>query len=273
MEGLSAGELFAIGAAGYAFLRTFSPTRDRLARLGGGYDVLFYSAGLGIVLFASHQAFREECDWVQWTLALLGVTPTHADNRVDLAAFVVSVFVMAALLNAVFLVPPFSRLRTLLLRVAAQRRGDLLYVTLETNDLVEVALNSGKSYVGIPRGWPYPVPGDESTQFIQLIPLFSGYRAPPERSLRLVNYYGRTSVQRLFNGRDDLLSIAVREIVSARAFDPNIYDALNRPVVALPQGASPTPSPSDVDVQRWGRRVLNAVIRLFALPSGKRRKG
>lgn len=100
MEGLGIGDLFASGAAGYAFLRTFSLTRDRLARLGGGYDVLFYSAGLGIVLFGAHEAIREHFDWVQWTLSEMSVplSPANAD-RVGLAAFVGSVFAIAAALN------------------------------------------------------------------------------------------------------------------------------------------------------------------------------
>ncbi len=224
MDGFGIGELFAIGAAGYVFLRRFSLTRDRLARLGGGYDVLFYSAALGIVLLAVHQAVSERFDWVQHALAAVDVTldATNAD-LVSLAAFVGAVFAIATTLDLLFLFRPLSRLRVYLLRIAARHRGDFLYVTLETSDLVEVALASGKSYVGVPCGQPYPVPGDESSQFVQLIPLFSGYRAPPERSLELVNYYGGTSVSKLLAGREDLLAIAVREIVSARAFDPRIH--------------------------------------------------
>ena len=84
--------------------------------------------------------------------------------------------------------------------------------------------------MGLPVKPFYPVPGDEGSTFVRIVPIFSGYRSGKKWLLKIARYYGDEIGDLIENGQpidNFMLVVSVEEIVSARPFDPKIYAYFN----------------------------------------------
>lgn len=103
----------------------------------------------------------------------------------------------------------------------------LLQECIEHDRLAELSLRNGKSYVGFVLNSGISTMGDSD---IELIPLASGYRHNKTRKLKLTTFYGNVLMTRLdelsLDDRDFRVVLPMSEILSARIFDPNAYEAL-----------------------------------------------
>ncbi len=120
-------------------------------------------------------------------------------------------------------------------RRAAAERGDLIELTLQDSaqrpTTVEIALNSGKTYIGYAT-----VSGifqrDATEPDIALLPVVSGYRDKDTQELKLTTSYGRyyNEIRRHHPGADRSTSLEdmrvilpLSEIRSARLFDLELH--------------------------------------------------
>ena len=239
-DDLNLGTIIGFAVAGYVFLTRFDVTRDSVARLGGGYEVLFLSAAVGFVgLSLSPLTYELATPLAKWsrldgmTKAIFRLGTPAADSipppMAMVASAVMFAWAFAKLLNAV---PGIQLYRKHALRRAARNRGDLievmLYDALRSRSWVELALDTGKSYVGAPIG---VVPMTTEDADIEIVPVFSGHRTAPDRVLILARYYGDVIESLLDGGGRSLadlrVAIPVRQIVGARPFDLDIYRSFN----------------------------------------------
>ncbi len=185
------GDIVALALGGYAFVVRFVLTRDRMVRWNG-YEMLFACGIVGVLLAGltlpiavfvrGKFGFWPE-DIGVWTIAGILGLPTG--------------FLLA---NAFNLWPGMQETRLQRLRALAESDSNLIEVLLDDamqgNWYVELALESGKSYVGLPVRTAYATssePGD-----VELIPSFSGYRTGEKRELRLTRYY---NIDRIVDNR------------------------------------------------------------------------
>ena len=245
-DDLALGTVIGFAVAGYVFLTRFHLTKDYMARLGGGYEVLFLSAAVGFVgLVLTPLAFKVAVPVAEWTgLAratewfsdLSETQPRVAHPDLYLAgSAVITAWLFALLLNSL---PGVQWYRKRSLRRAAINRGDYIEVILDdalrSRSWVELALDGGKSYVGAPVGL-VPMTTDDAD--IEIVPVFSGHRTDPDRVLSLARYYGDV-IGSIVDSPDRSLAdlrvaIPVREIVAARPFDLDVYRRFN-PDEAVP---------------------------------------
>lgn len=159
-------------------------------------------------------------------------------------------YALAALLNSL---PSMESRRLRRLRALAEANSDLIEVLLDDamqgDWYVELALQSGKSYVGLPVRTAYAA----SSEFadVELIPLFSGYRTGETRELHLTRYYG-DDIRQMVNdpsgpragltASDFRIVVPLREIMTARLFDPDVYEQMNP--TDPPEGRGVLPSTS-----------------------------
>lgn len=237
---LGLGAVVGFAVAGYVFLTQFHLTKDRVSRLGGGYEVLFLSAAFGFVGVAlSPVVYELSAPIAAW----LGIdhameplfrtqdksahaVPPYVDQ---IAAAVVGAWALAVALNHL---PGMDWYRKRALRRSAVNRGDLievlLYDALRTRAWVELALKSGKSYIGAPISSPLMATDDAD---IEVVPVFSGYRSDPNQVLVLVRYYGDIIEQVLETPNRSLADLRVvipaRRIAAARPFDLDVYRRFN----------------------------------------------
>ena len=110
----------------------------------------------------------------------------------------------------------------------------LLYDAIEGRWFMELTLESRKSYVGLPVRIENVASAEALA--IQLVPVFSGYRTGEAQELYLTRYYGddispladdATIEQKGLAPRDLRVVIPLRQVVSARLFDPEVYDQMN----------------------------------------------
>ena len=239
-DDLGLGTVIGFAVAGYVFLTRFDVTKDSVARLGGGYEVLFLSAAVGFVgLALSPLAYEIATPLAKWTrldaaaeaVFRLGTPAAHSvpPQMAMVAGAVIVAWGFAMLLNALSGIQWY---RKRALRRAAKDRGDLIEVMLDdalhSRSWVELALDTGKSYVGAPIG---VVPMTTEDADIEIVPVFSGHRTAPDRVLVLARYYG-DAIENLLDAADRSLAdlrvaIPVRQIVGARPFDLDVYRSFN----------------------------------------------
>ena len=120
--------------------------------------------------------------------------------------------------------------------IAAENRGDLLYVTITDAiakvELVELTMNGGKVYIG----YPSSLTGFEN-EFINLVPYASGFRDAETKELKLTLRYSlvfddlvqrKSLYERKTSFSDVSVNIRVKEIISARIFYPEVYAEFER---------------------------------------------
>ena len=224
------GDIVAFALGGYVFLAKFLVTRDSMARLSG-YDMLFACGVAGIVLAGVTMplAMYLRAQSGYWWPGTIGAQTVAAGLGIPVS------FVLASLLNKVSRIKKWrlNRLRTL-----AESNSDLIEVLLDDairgNCFVELALQNGKSYVGMPTRTVYAASSEGAD--VEVIPLFSGYRSSKRHELRLTRYYGN-DILALVNSpiagrpallpRDFRVVIPLREVVTARLFDPDVFEHFN----------------------------------------------
>jgi hypothetical protein len=113
---------------------------------------------------------------------------------------------------------------------AIRRYGDelqnLLFDSLQTQALISVTLGNGKVYIGAVTDMPNL---DPRTQYVALIPMFSGYRDPVNKRMQLTTSYWPL-YDRIATGvitgpdlNDFEIIIPAAEVKSANRFDPDFY--------------------------------------------------
>lgn len=194
-----------------------------------GYHLVFASALTGVFLFAVSRLLVvwltgkfpvAECFWSSFA-------PFEHSGAVGLS------FALAALGGFGWnLCVARDRLR--IAKKAALRSGDVIEWVLQhaadNEAFVEVSLKSGKSYIGLVR--ESGISGRQREPDIALIPLASGYRDNATRELKITSDYsnGIFKFQRSrkrfqgFTYEDFRVVLPMSEVISARIFDPRIFE-------------------------------------------------
>lgn len=127
-----------------------------------------------------------------------------------------------------------ARDRLRVAKKAALRSGDVIEWILQhaadNETFVEVSVKSGKSYIGLVR--ESGISGRQREPDIALIPLASGYRDNVTRELRITRDYSNRifKFQRRpenipgFTYEDFRVVLPMPEVISARIFDPRIFE-------------------------------------------------
>ena len=223
------GDIVALALGGYAFVARFVLTRDRMARWDG-YEMLFACGIAGILLAALTLPLANALDDVPGWLP----AGTSVLTVAGVAAIPTGYLLATVLKN----LPGMEARRLSRVRSLAEANSDLIKILLDDaiqgSWYVELTLRSGKSYVGLSVHNPYWT----SSEFadVELIPLFSGYRTDQQRELKLTRYYG-DDIRRMvgdpatpregLSARDFRVVVPLREIVTARLFDPDVYEQMN----------------------------------------------
>ena len=223
------GLLLILALGGYWFLTRYHRTRDSLQR-ANGYHVVLQSAIAGLALFAIARLITTVVGfcWPEvgriWQLLL----PIDYSGTSTLSV-VLGV-------GAPLLLNRFTD-RNRAQRQNAQHQGNLIELlideALDRDIYVEVSLSSGKSYIGIPlmNGFPSREYAD-----IAIVPAFSGYRDKETQELRISASYmralnamiGSQTDPGTLDAEDFRVIIPMREILTARLFDPDAYVRLNQ---------------------------------------------
>ena len=212
---------------GYVFLTLCNFTRFRASRQAG-YHILFRSVVFGVgfyyvvgpaVEYWVSASYAEVYVWV--------VEKLPGPLTSTLVTSVISAVLAALLVNVVY-----SSERGAV--KIAEDYGDnvelLINDAVRSNRFVEVTLTSRKVYVGTPIKSGV---GSSSEADITLIPMYSGHRRSDDLVMVIdVNYtvllrIGETTTGELYLPEDFLVSIPLSQIVSARYFDPEVFDTFN----------------------------------------------
>lgn len=221
----SLGLLFIPTLGGYLFLTRLYYTRYSVLR-DSGYHVLFKSAIAGCVLVVIAR--------LMVILFFLPVLPFIGELW---KSFVPSDYygtvALSALLGGVLPIG-INRFykKEKAMRRAAQESGSLIELLIRENNesgkLVELSLRSGKSYIGFVLESGIARHGESD---VALLPLNSGYRKEDTYELKITTNYAPVLWEFLEKqGSTDLvyedfrIVIPMSEIVSARIFDPDVYE-------------------------------------------------
>ena len=221
------GLLLIPALGGYLFVARFNATRDGLRR-ESGYHVVFWSAITGILLFGASQYLLLLLD--------LFLAPSNSMRNGGIhwkAAFPDDYSAAAALSVAIgwllpWLLNPFTdRLKAR--RLTAQKAGDHIGLIVDeafgTGQLIEVWLESGKTYVGAPVARTFVARGDQGDLLI--VPVLSGYRDTATRQLKITADYASVLRHKLdqsdLKPSDFRVAIPMREVILARPYLP-AYD-------------------------------------------------
>ena len=223
------GDIVALALGGYAFMARFLLTRDRMVRWNG-YEMLFACGIAGVLLLGLTLPIAKiVCNALDFCPKDIGVWTIAGVLGIPLG------FALASGLNRW---PGMDLRRLRRLRALAESNSDLIEVLLDDamqgDWYVELALETGKCYVGLPVRTAYATSSEAAD--VELIPLFSGDRTGETRELRLTRYYG-DDIRRLVDDpsglrerlspRDFRVVIPLREVVTARLFDPDVYQQMN----------------------------------------------
>lgn len=222
------GLLLIPALGGYWFLTHYSGTRHRMRRTNG-YDVVLRSAVVGMVLFAIARILAFASNGVLPQIGEAWQTAFPFDHSGTSALAVALGMVAPVILN--------RRSK----EVSAQRRvakedGNLIELmvndSIDRGMMVEVSLQSGKSYIGIAMRVGIP---DRDHADMALVPMMSGHRDKNTAELHITDNYGAT-IQSILDdpespqhlGFDDFqVIVPLREVISVRLFDPVAYRRLN----------------------------------------------
>ena len=221
----SLGLLFIPTLGGYWFLTRLYYTRYGVLR-DSGYHVLFKSAIVGcflvavarlmvIFFFNSHFPFISEL-WKSFV-------PFDYYGTAALSALLGGVLPIG--------INRFYK-KEKAMRRAAKESGNLIELLIRENNesgkLVELSLRSGKSYIGFVLESGIARHGESD---VALLPLNSGYRKEDTHELEITTNYAPVLWEFLQKQessglvREDLrIVIPMAEIVSARIFDPDMYE-------------------------------------------------
>lgn len=219
--------------AGYWFLSRANATRFRVYRQAG-YALVLESAIMGVILltFAWLIALSFEC-----ILAALGSIGADFVEKIKSKPFEYSGTVLCTAVLALVLPSVLNRFHdeNEFAREEAMKNGDLIELlmqeSLDESTLVELSMNSGKSYIGLALESGVASPRSEPD--VSLIPLASGYRTSKSRRLVLTTNYAsiidefdKQSSSQLNASRWRVV-VPRSKIISAQPFDPEVYRSLS----------------------------------------------
>ena len=217
---------------GFLFLLLCNVTRPG-TRQSPGYHLVFASALAGVVFYAV--SFLAAACFNLGDAEVVRAALAHGalDGRYGTA-------VSAAVLS--LSLPPVAAWianrwvsRDKADRRAAIRAGRLreivLHEAMREHGLVEVSLESGKSYVAFVQQVVIGQPDDSD---VLLVPILSGYRHPETRDLHITTNYSSVLERQPEAGmnRDLPIGISLSGIVSVRPFDLAIWREFTRPSTA-----------------------------------------
>ncbi|MCY3641831.1 MAG: hypothetical protein OXH37_12530 [Gammaproteobacteria bacterium] len=224
------GLLLIPALGGYWFLTRYHRTRDSLHR-ANGYHVVLRSAIAGLVLFLIARLTTT-------VVALYWPDVGQLWRRFFFSVDYSGTSTLSVVLGfgAPYLLNRFTN-RNRAQRELAQHQGNLIELlideALDRKMFVEISLSNGKSYIGTPlmNGFPSREYAD-----IAIIPAFSGYRDKETQELCISASYmpalsaivGSRTDPGTLDAEDFRVIIPMREILTARLFDPEAYVQLNR---------------------------------------------
>ena len=229
---------------GYLLLRALNFTRFIIAR-DAGYHVLFKSAiaggilvGIshGIILTINRVGFNISDKW--------GIYVDYQFS--DTVALSVLIGILAWLIgNRVYSKDKAAK-------AIATNNGDLIELlireSMEDQNLIEISLKTGKSYIGFAVESGIAKSGESD---ISLIPIESGYRDKDTKELEITTYYSliiaesHPDAKSYLDYADFQIIIPKSEIISVRLFDPDVYQRFQRdrnPPLVTPPGATTGPA-------------------------------
>jgi hypothetical protein len=148
--------------------------------------------------------------------------------------------ILALLLNIFY--PRHALIGRLFRKKAANSLDRLLYGATQRGKMVMLSLDDRKVYCGYVE-W---IPGNPSAPdaFLEIIPLFSGYRETENKRVHLPISY--VQIYKDLKEHDDLSQfkkvIPIARIVTAGEYEPEYFNAFNDRTTALASVAPPVPS-------------------------------
>ena len=210
------GIIFIPALGGYFLLNWLNYTRYGIAR-DSGYHVLLKSAVVGAVLFAlAHGAILViDGNFPEITSQWESYLDYPYSSTVTLGILLEVVIGIAG--NLVYSKDKAAR-------DIAIKDGDfvelLIRESMQVPGLIELSLRSGKSYIGFALESGIAQSGDSD---ISMVPMASGYRNKETKELEITTYYAPVIEDSELDYTDFQVVIPKSEIVSARLFDPEIY--------------------------------------------------
>ena len=214
---------------GYVFLLLCNATRPRVQHMPG-YHLVFASALAGIVFYGVSFLIAAASDLGTVQVAKAALRHATMDEHYG------TVFTAAVLS---LILPPVGAWtanrwvsRETADRRAAERTGRLreviLHEAMSEDRLVEISLQTGKSYVALVQK---VVIGQPQSADVLLVPVLSGFRHPETRDLHITtNYFPILDRQRRRGATGDLsLGVPLSEIVSVRPFDLETWNEFHEP--------------------------------------------
>ena len=219
---------------GYWFLWKWNYTKFVVIE-DNGYQLFFKSSIVGVIFLVLANSLVFVADFFSngkiynFFGAISELIPIGFDFTSILA--MVMAFVSAHLLNCFFYDVSKGLTR------AAEDRGKYLFLMVqeafENSLMIEATLSSGKVYIGTPLGeMPF------ESEYLRMIPYFSGYRGDETKELIISNAYAGEIETIIRKNQDDdtqeslrkfRVIVPTKDIASARLFDPEVFKKLNSP--------------------------------------------
>ena len=220
-----ASSLLLHAVAGYLFLITCELTRHQAAR-ASGYHVLLQSAAWGFALYlVAHAAAFGLDHWCESVVKFWSDWAPEPFTGEVMLSLVLALAVPYAL-RFCGVVSPLQIARG----VALGEGGHielLILDSMEHGKAVELTLRNRKSYVGLVTDLAV---GENSSGDLVLIPMLSGYRNEETLKLEITTDYipvvrAYTEPGSTLTEDDFRVAVPLNEIVSARPFEKDVYDA------------------------------------------------
>ena len=230
--------------AGYWLVTRLHYTRHPATR-SSGYHVLFQSglAGVGLFAIAYLITFAMRYYWPEAGDKWDSFAPAQYSDAVVLSALLGVILPFAGNLlygsrKADQAAAAETRLPALLwrnssrkaARRAAAESGDFIELlianSIDRNQMVELSLRNGKSYIGLALESGIESIGESD---ISIVPALSGYRDKATQELHITTEYASV-IDKTIQGATSIASddfqvvIPMSEIISARTFIPEAYD-------------------------------------------------
>lgn len=212
---------------GYFLLRMLNFTRFSVAR-DAGYHVLFKSTIAGAILFGIAHGFIMAMN--QWVLDISDKWQTYINYPFSdtIALGILLGLLVCFVGNRIYSEGKAAE-------AIAIKDGDLIELlireSMRTRKSVEISLKTGKSYIGFAVESGIAKSGESD---ISLIPVASGYRNKNSQELEITTNYASVIAESYPDAKSYLdyvdfrIIIPKSEIVSARLFDPDIYQRFQK---------------------------------------------
>jgi hypothetical protein len=218
---------------GFLLVHLFHFSRFRSQQLEG-YRLLFWSGVSGSCLLALARLLTYSIA-VAGLFKLSWLLSWHAFFPVDFSGTGVTALALGVILPlAGNLCMGRQRAQDLAVRRYGGSLSRLLHAATMREFPVSITLENRKTYVGFVIGAPNLDPND---QYVQILPLLSGYRDKDDLRLRFTDNYSEVYESGRVDPSDFIVVLRVENIRMASFYDPNI------PSAAFEMPEAPTPPP------------------------------